>query len=137
MKNNILQTIGNTPLVDISEISPNNAKIYAKLETANPAGSIKDRVAKYLVESAEKNGDIRKGSTIIEPTSGNTGIALAMISKVKGYNMIAVMPDNVSDERKSLLSSLGAEIIFSKGEEGTNGAIRPVSYTHLTLPTKA
>ena len=124
MKNNILQTIGNTPLVDISEISPNNAKIYAKLESANPAGSIKDRVAKYLVESAEKNGDIRKGSTIIEPTSGNTGIALAMISKVKGYNMIAVMPDNVSDERKSLLSSLGAEIIFSNGEDGTNGAIR-------------
>ena len=87
MKNNILQTIGNTPLVDISEISPNNAKIYAKLESANPAGSIKDRVAKYLIESAEKNGDIRKGSTIIEPTSGNTGIALAMISKVKGYNL--------------------------------------------------
>ena len=115
MKNNIIQTIGNTPLVDISEISPNNVKIYAKLESSNPAGSIKDRVAKYLIESAEKNGDIKKGSTIIEPTSGNTGIALAMISKVKGYNMIAVMPDNVSDERKSLLSSLGAEIIFSNG----------------------
>ena len=124
MKNNILQTIGNTPLVNISEISPNKVKIYAKLESANPAGSIKDRVAKYLIESAEKNGDIKKGSTIIEPTSGNTGIALAMISKVKGYNMIAVMPDNVSDERKSLLSSLGAEIIFSNGKDGTNGAIR-------------
>ena len=121
---NIVETIGNTPLIEISEISPNSAKIFAKLESSNPAGSIKDRVAKYLIESAEKNGNIKKGSTIIEPTSGNTGIALAMISKVKGYNMIAVMPDNVSDERKSLLSSLGAEIIFSKGEEGTNGAIR-------------
>ena len=77
-----------------------------------------------LLSLLEKKGNIKKGSTIIEPTSGNTGIALAMISKVKGYNMIAVMPDNVSDERKSLLSSLGAEIIFSNGEEGTNGAIR-------------
>ena len=124
MQKNILETIGNTPLIDISEISPNNVKIFAKLESANPAGSIKDRVAKYLIESAEKNGNIKKGSTIIEPTSGNTGIALAMISKVKGYNMIAVMPDNVSDERKSLLSSLGAEIIFSNGDEGTNGAIK-------------
>ena len=124
MQKNIVETIGNTPLIDISEISPNNAKIFAKLESSNPAGSIKDRVAKYLIESAEKKGNIKKGSTIIEPTSGNTGIALAMISKVKGYNMIAVMPDNVSDERKSLLSSLGAEIIFSNGEEGTNGAIR-------------
>ena len=114
MQKNIVETIGNTPLIEISEISPNSAKIFAKLESSNPAGSIKDRVAKYLIESAEKNGNIKKGSTIIEPTSGNTGIALAMISKVKGYNMIAVMPDNVSDERKSLLSSLGAEIIFSK-----------------------
>ena len=112
MQKNIVETIGNTPLIEISEISPNSAKIFAKLESSNPAGSIKDRVAKYLIESAEKNGNIKKGSTIIEPTSGNTGIALAMISKVKGYNMIAVMPDNVSDERKSLLSSLGAEIIF-------------------------
>ena len=124
MQKNIVETIGNTPLIDISEISPNNAKIFAKLESSNPAGSIKDRVAKYLIESAEKKGNLKKGATIIEPTSGNTGIALAMISKVKGYNMIAVMPDNVSDERKSLLSSLGAEIIFSNGEEGTNGAIR-------------
>ena len=119
MQKNIVETIGNTPLIDISEISPNNAKIFAKLESSNPAGSIKDRVAKYLIESAEKKGNLKKGATIIEPTSGNTGIALAMISKVRGYNMIAVMPDNVSDERKSLLSSLGAEIIFSNGAFAT------------------
>jgi cysteine synthase B len=111
-------------MIDISKISPNKVKIFAKLESSNPSGSIKDRVAKYLIESAEKKGLISHGSTIIDPTSGNTGIALAMISRIKGYKMKAVMPDNVSDERKSMLLSLGAEIIFSKGEEGTNGAIK-------------
>ena len=124
ISNNIIETIGNTPMIDISKISPNKVKIFAKLESSNPSGSIKDRVAKYLIESAEKKGLISHGSTIIEPTSGNTGIALAMISRIKGYKMKAVMPDNVSDERKSMLFSLGAEIIFSKGEEGTNGAIK-------------
>ena len=124
ISNNIIETIGNTPMIDISKISPNKVKIFAKLESSNPSGSIKDRVAKYLIESAEKKGLISHGSTIIEPTSGNTGIALAMISRIKGYKMKAVMPDNVSDERKSMLLSLGAEIIFSKGEEGTNGAIK-------------
>jgi cysteine synthase B len=124
INNNILETIGNTPLVDVSNISPNDVKIFAKMESKNPAGSIKDRVAKYLIEAAESNNSIKKGDTIIEPTSGNTGIALAMISKVKGYNLKAVMPENVSDERKSMLLSLGAEIIYSKGEDGTNGAIR-------------
>lgn len=120
----ILETIGNTPLVDVSNISPNDVKIFAKMESKNPAGSIKDRVAKYLIEAAESNNSIKKGDTIIEPTSGNTGIALAMISKVKGYKLKAVMPENVSDERKAMLLSLGAEIIYSKGEDGTNGAIR-------------
>ena len=121
---NIIETIGNTPMVDVSDISPNEVKIFAKLENFNPAGSIKDRVAKYLIESAEEQGLLSKGATIIEPTSGNTGIALAMLSKAKGYKLKAVMPDNVSDERKSMLLSLGAEIIFSDGEQGTNGAIR-------------
>ena len=121
---NIIETIGNTPMVDISNISPNGVKIFAKLESFNPAGSIKDRVAKYLIQDAEEQGKLIDGSTIIEPTSGNTGIALAMISRVKGYKLKVVMPDNVSDERKSVLLSLGAEIIYSNGEEGTNGAIR-------------
>lgn len=124
ISNNVIETIGNTPMIDISKISPNKVKIFAKLESSNPSGSIKDRVAKYLIESAEKKGLISRGSTIIEPTSGNTGIALAMISRIKDYKMKAVMPDNVSDERKSMLLSLGAEIIFSKGAEGTNGAIK-------------
>ncbi len=120
-----MDTIGNTPMVDVSELSPKKSvKIFAKLESENPVGSIKDRVAKYLVEAAEAEGKLRQGVTIIEPTSGNTGIALAMISKVKGYHLKVVMPDNVSDERKSMLLSLGAEIIYSKGENGTNGAIR-------------
>ena len=121
---NIIETIGNTPMVDISNISPNGVKIFAKLESFNPAGSIKDRVAKYLIQDAEEQDKLIDGSTIIEPTSGNTGIALAMISRVKGYKLKVVMPDNVSDERKSVLLSLGAEIIYSNGEEGTNGAIR-------------
>ena len=120
---NIIETIGNTPMVDISNISPNGVKIFAKLESFNPAGSIKDRVAKYLIQDAEEQGKLIDGSTIIEPTSGNTGIALAMISRVKGYKLKVVMPDNVSDERKSVLLSLGAEIIYSDGEQGTNGAI--------------
>ena len=122
---NIIETIGHTPMVDISNISPNGVKIFAKLESFNPAGSIKDRVAKYLIQDAEEQGKLIDGSTIIEPTSGNTGIALAMISRVKGYKLKVVMPDNVSDERKSVLLSLGAEIIYSDGEQGTNGAIRP------------
>ncbi|MBH59941.1 MAG: cysteine synthase B [Dehalococcoidia bacterium] len=121
---NIIETIGNTPMVDISNISPNGVKIFAKLESFNPAGSIKDRVAKYLIQDAEEQDKLIDGSTIIEPTSGNTGIALAMISRVKGYKLKVVMPDNVSDERKSVLLSLGAEIIYSDGEQGTNGAIR-------------
>ena len=102
---NITEIIGNTPMINVSNISPNEVKIFAKLESFNPAGSIKDRVAKYLIESAEKKGLISHGSTIIEPTSGNTGVALAMISRIKGYKMNAVMPDNVSDERYDVLST--------------------------------
>ena len=120
-----LKNIGNTSLVDLSSLSQNSTvRIYAKLEGENPTGSIKDRVAKCLIFDAEKEGKITQGQTIIEPTSGNTGIGLAMISKIKGYKMIAVMPDSVSQERVSLLKSFGAEIIFSDGKEGTNGSIK-------------
>jgi cysteine synthase B len=120
----IINTIGDTPLVEISQISPNpDIRFFAKLESRNPGGSVKDRVAKYLIESAEAKGLIKPGSTIIEPTSGNTGISLAMICRVKGYNLQVVMPENVSKERISILESFGAEIIFSEGDKGTNGAI--------------
>ncbi len=110
-----LKNIGNTSLVDLSSLSQNSSvKIFAKLESENPTGSIKDRVAKCLIFDAEKEGKITKGQTLIEPTSGNTGIGLAMIAKIKGYKMIAVMPDSVSQERVSLLKSFGADIIFLK-----------------------
>ncbi len=120
-----LKNIGNTSLIDLSSLSENDSvKIYAKIEAENPTGSIKDRVAKCLIFDAEKTGKLSKGQTIIEPTSGNTGIGLAMIARIKGYKMIAVMPDSVSQERISLLKSFGADIIFSEGKEGTNGSIK-------------
>lgn len=121
----ILETIGNTPLVELKSFSPRpGVEIYAKLEGANPTGSIKDRVAKKMIEDAEASGKLQPGSILLEPTSGNTGIALAMIARIKGYHFIAVMPDNVTSERRQLLELYGAEIIFSDGNLGSNGAVR-------------
>ncbi len=121
----ILETIGNTPLVELKSFSPRpGVEIYAKLEGANPTGSIKDRIAKQMIEDAEANGRLKPGSILIEPTSGNTGIALAMICRVKGYQFIAVMPDNVTTERRQMLELYGAKIIFSDGAQGSNGAVR-------------
>ncbi|MES4793276.1 MAG: cysteine synthase B, partial [Chloroflexota bacterium] len=97
--------------------------LYAKLEGQNPTGSVKDRIAKYMIEAAEARGELRPGDTILEPTSGNTGIGLAMIGRVKGYRVVCVMPENVSEERTFLLRAYGAEIIYSPGELGSNGAI--------------
>ena len=123
-KQDILDAIGNTPLVEVHGLSPNPAvTIYAKLEGHNPTGSVKDRVAKYLVQSAEKNGLLKPGQTIIEPTSGNTGIGLAMAARVRGYKMKAVMPGSVSSERIELLKAFGAEVIFSDAKKGTNESI--------------
>ncbi len=120
----VATTIGNTPLVDVSHISPNpDVRILAKLESENPTGSIKDRTALSLIEDAEERGVISRGDTIMEPTSGNTGIALAMISRVRGYHLIAVLPDNVTEERRQMLKLFGAEIIESPGAEGSNGAV--------------
>ena len=117
-------TIGETPLVELSRISPNpEVRILAKLESENPTGSIKDRTALSLIEDAERRGLISPGDTIMEPTSGNTGIALAMICRVRGYRLQAVMPDNVTEERVQLLRLFGAEIIPSDGEYGSNGAV--------------
>ncbi len=122
---NLLETIGNTPLVELKSFSPRaGVEIYAKLEGANPTGSVKDRVAQKMVEEAEASGRLRPDSILLEPTSGNTGIALAMISRIKGYQFVAVMPDNVTSERRQLLELYGAQIIFSDGTQGSNGAVR-------------
>jgi len=121
----ILDLIGNTPLVEVSALSPNpRVRILAKLEGQNPGGSVKDRPAKAMIEEAEKDGALEPGMTIIESTSGNTGIALALIARVKGYRLKVVLPENVSTERRQLLEVWGAEIISSPGSEGSNGAMR-------------
>jgi cysteine synthase B len=122
---NVLGLIGNTPLVDVSPLSPNPAvRILAKLEGQNPGGSVKDRIALAMVEAAEKDGRLQPGATLIEPSSGNTGIGLAMVCRCKGYGLRVVMPENVSVERRQTLESWGADIIFSPGSEGSNGAVR-------------
>jgi cysteine synthase B len=120
----IVDAIGHTPLVEIPRMSPNDrVRMYAKLEFMNPTGSVKDRVAKYLVEDLERSGRLRPDSVILEPTSGNTGIALAMIARRKGYRISVVMPANVTSERRQLLTLFGAEIIDSPAELGSNGAV--------------
>ncbi len=120
----IVEAIGNTPLVELKRLSPKpGVRIYAKLESYNPTGSVKDRVARGLIEDAEAKGAIQPGQTILEPTSGNTGISLAMICKRKGYPLKVVMPDNVTEERTQLLTMYGAEIVYSPGAQGSNGAV--------------
>jgi cysteine synthase B len=121
----VLDLIGNTPLIDVSQLSPHpGVRILGKLEGQNPAGSVKDRIAKKMIEEAEADGTLKPGQQIIEPSSGNTGIAMAMIAQIKGYPIKIVMPENVSIERRQLLEIFGAEIILSPGEEGSNGAVR-------------
>ena len=121
----ILSAVGSTPLVELPRLSPpGGATIYAKLEGQNPTGSIKDRVAKAMIEEAETTGDLEPGRELLEPTSGNTGISLAMVAKVKGYPLTCVMPANATPERVKLLELYGAEIVFSNAEEGSNGAVR-------------
>jgi cysteine synthase len=121
----VLDMIGDTPLVDVSELSPNpDVRILAKLESQNPFGSVKDRIARLMIEDAERHGRLRPGQTIVEPSSGNTGIALAAIAGVKGYPVKILLPDNVSIERRQMLEVFGAEIILTPGAEGSNGAVR-------------
>ncbi|HEX3316876.1 MAG TPA: cysteine synthase family protein [Solirubrobacteraceae bacterium] len=120
----LVQAIGNTPLVELKRLSPKaGVRIWAKLESYNPTGSVKDRVARAMIEDAEEQGRIRPGQTILEPTSGNTGISLAMICSRKGYRLKVVMPENVTPERTQLLQMYGAEIISSEGAKGSNGAV--------------
>lgn len=121
--NTILQTIGNTPHVRINKLFPSQYEVWIKLEKSNPGGSIKDRIALSMVEDAEKRGILKPGSVIIEPTSGNTGIGLAMVAAVKGYKLILVMPESMSVERRKLMSVYGAEFVLTPREKGMKGAI--------------
>jgi cysteine synthase B len=121
---NLLGLIGGTPLVELSKLSPAGVTIYAKLEGQNPTGSIKDRVALAMIEAAEAAGELEPGRELLEPTSGNTGIALALVAKLKGYPLTCVLPENATEERRQLLRLYGAEIVDSPGAEGSNGAVR-------------
>ncbi len=124
MHASVLDMIGNTPVVDVSRLSPNpRVRIVAKLESQNPFGSVKDRIAKAMIESAEADGRLQPGQTILEPSSGNTGIALAAIAGLKGYPIKILMPTSVSIERRQMLEVFGAELILTPGEEGSNGAV--------------
>lgn len=124
MFNNIYETIGRTPIVKLNNLDlGDSADIFVKLEAFNPSGSVKDRASLYMIENAEKQGLLKKGGTIIEPTSGNTGIGLAMIGAAKGYKVILVMPDTMSIERRKLMKSYGAEIILTEGKDGMLGSV--------------
>jgi len=122
---NVLDLVGGTPLVELPRLTPRpSVRLYAKLEGQNPTGSIKDRVAKAMIEAAEASGELEPGRRLLEPTSGNTGISLALVAKLKGYPLTCVMPENATEERKRLLALYGAELVFSPGAEGSNGAVR-------------
>ena len=120
----IVEAIGHTPMVELKRLSPKpEVRLYAKLEGYNPTGSIKDRIARSMIDAAEEEGAIEKGQTVLEPTSGNTGISLGMVCVRKGYPLKVVMPDNVTSERTQLLELYGAEIVYSEGSKGSNGAV--------------
>jgi [CysO sulfur-carrier protein]-thiocarboxylate-dependent cysteine synthase len=122
--NSVLDLIGRTPLVELKGLAPTDVRLYAKLEGQNPSGSIKDRVALAMIEAAEASGALEPGRSLLEPTSGNTGISLALVARLKGYPLTCVVPENVTEERLRLLRLYGAEIITSPGAEGSNGAVR-------------
>ncbi len=132
--NNILETIGNTPHVKINKLFGENRSVYIKLERANPGASIKDRIALSMIEDAEKQGILKEGSTIIEATSGNTGIGLAMVAAVKGYKLILVMPESMSVERRRLMSIYGAEFVLTPREKGMKGAIEKAAELIQEIP---
>lgn len=134
ISDNILQTIGNTPLVKINKLNDGYATILAKVESFNPGGSVKDRPALNMIENAEKKGVINKDTVIIEPTSGNTGIGLAMVCAVKGYRMILTMPETMSIERRKLLSAYGAELVLTEGSKGMQGAVDKAIELHKEYP---
>jgi cysteine synthase len=120
----ILDAVGNTPLVEVPSLSPaKGLRLWVKLEGQNPTGSVKDRIAVAMIEAGEASGELTRDKVILEPTSGNTGIALAMVARMRGYRLVAVIPDNASPERIQLLQAFGAEIVYSEGARGTNGAV--------------
>lgn len=121
--NHIEALIGTTPLVDLTELGSGNARILGKYEATNPGGSVKDRIAKAMLDAAEKDGSLAPGGTVIEPTSGNTGVGLAMLAAARGYKMILVMPETMSVERRKLAASYGAQIVLTPGAEGMKGAV--------------
>jgi cysteine synthase B len=120
----LLDLVGSTPLVELSRLAPQGTHLYAKLEGQNPTGSIKDRVAKAMIEAAEASDELEPGRELLEPTSGNTGISLALVARLKGYRLTCVMPENATEERRQLLRLYGAEIVDSPAPEGSNGAVR-------------
>ena len=131
---NIIETIGSTPLVKINKLNQGKANVFAKVEFFNPGGSVKDRVGAAIIEAAEAAGLIQPGATIIEPTSGNTGIGLALVAAVKGYKLILTMPETMSVERRKLAAAYGAQIELTPGAEGMKGAIRRAEELHATIP---
>ncbi len=131
----LLDLVGSTPLVELRRLAPHeNVRLYAKLEGQNPTGSLKDRVAKAMIEAAEARGELQPGRELLEPTSGNTGIALAMVAKIKGYPLTCVLPENATEERVRLLELYGAEILFSPAADGSNGAVRLALETAASDP---
>lgn len=131
--NNVLEAIGNTPLVKINTIFDNNVEVWMKLERQNPGGSIKDRIALAMIDKAEREGKINKNTLIVEPTSGNTGVGLALVCAVKGYQLVLVMPESMSVERRKLMSSYGAKFVLTPRELGTSGAIKKALEMSETL----
>jgi len=135
INNNVLDTIGKTPIVRLNKLTQGiNATVVAKLESLNPGGSIKDRICKNMIETAETQGLIQPGATIIEPTSGNTGIGLAMVAAVKGYKLILTMPETMSIERRNLLKAYGAQLVLTLGSAGMNGAIKKAEELAASTP---
>ena len=131
---NILETIGNTPLVKIRNLNPGKAEVIAKVEFFNPGGSVKDRIGLAMIEAAEKDGSLKPGGLIIEPTSGNTGIGLALAAAVKGYKLILTMPDTMSVERRKLLAAYGAELVLTPGADGMKGSIEKAEEIRAAHP---
>lgn len=130
----LVDLIGDTPIVRLNKMGPEDVTILLKLESFNPGGSVKDRIAKNMIEKAEKSGELKEGATIIEPTSGNTGVGLALVAAIKGYKVILTMPDTMSLERRRLLSAYGAELVLTPGSEGMKGAISKVEELKAAYP---
>ncbi len=134
ISNNILETIGRTPLVRLNKVAPAGTAVYVKIEGGNPGGSIKDRAVLSMIDDAEAKGKLKKGDTIIEPTSGNTGIAIAMVAAVRGYRAVLTMPDTMSKERMAYMKAYGAELVLTPGKMGMQGSVDKANELHIQIP---